>query len=1036
MSLNSSLTVVRSFDASFTSFGSRAIAPDWLATHEVSASLFLVPEGPAWPAVLAVVRRHLDEFLPADTNLLLGLIDDWARSVTWWLPLPGGAPDAAAIGHALLPHLSRYNQREDRKRALEVIAKIPRAGEAEFLSLVERAVARDRDDDVAEDFATILLDGMTGFAACRDFPDAVIQLAEARYCLTETDAPEEQFSFSDLEMEQHFGLRGRSSFEHSLASALLGPFSQLLQYHPRRAVSFIIRLVNHCTDWYMQHPDPRGFIEPPWQIELRLPDGAVIHQWMNPRLWYLYRAISVGSDLLQCALMALERWLLSHCEANSQHVESWLLHILKHSRSGALTAVVASVATAYPRLSGRAGLPLLACRDIVEIDRGRMSQESTAKGILSFVADIQPRSRLYVEERKKANSLPHRRLDLETLAMNLQLGPHADEVRAILEQHRNALPPVDEQTGNDRLWRLALHRMDLRRYEVGSTEQEPRAEGEPGQQPDSADQQETKTAKIILTPKTPDADIQAMLDKEAPAQQEWGRTLSLFTWATAVFRGDQEAFADPEKWREELNEARALVSTSPQNPDATMTRMFRDGPAFTAAIAVRDHWDALTDDERNWCLDIVAEAVERDCDTEDEVLIVSRGGLEGACPAAYVIPLILTKELTPAQRDRYVHLLALGLTHAIREVVLYTAEGIGRHLGSAADDLAIASAGALALQASAFDLFWQQNPIRRFSERRSRPDWQRDIVSQIRSRFPLSRPQAEHALEEMDLDQHYASWTLAHILPILRRMPAVPSARTFFSRVAILIRTWWDSSRSRNDRAFNRPFESEQTCLDYLCHFLLDLPIQEALTISQPLIDAVESEPHEASKFIRQLVSTEDRVLKKDSFWPLWQAIADRVADSPWVQHLASRHSVGTELIRNLFLGLSWKDEIRSWHSIEGYSDRIDSLYERLPPCATVLHAYLYYLYHIGELSLPHAFRILAHSLQQGDAKAMLADSNVRFYLESLLQRYVYSNPAKLKSLPQLRDAVLHLLDQMIEAGSSVAYRMRDDFITPTPIST
>ncbi len=72
---------------------------------------------------------------------------------------------------------------------------------------------------------------------------------------------------------------------------------------------------------------------------------------------------------------------------------------------GATTAVVASVATAYPRLSGRAGLPLLACRDIVEIDRGRMSQETMGKGMWSFISEIQPRSRLFIEERNKANAL-------------------------------------------------------------------------------------------------------------------------------------------------------------------------------------------------------------------------------------------------------------------------------------------------------------------------------------------------------------------------------------------------------------------------------------------------------------------------------------------------------------------------------------------------------------------------------------------------------------------------------------------------------
>jgi hypothetical protein len=51
--------------------------------------------------------------------------------------------------------------------------------------------------------------------------------------------------------------------------------------------------------------------------------------------------------------------------------------------------------------------------------------------------------------------------------------------------------------------------------------------------------------------------------------------------------------------------------------------------------------------------------------------------------------------------------------------------------------------------------------------------------------------------------------------------------------------------------------------------------------------------------------------------------------------------------------------------------------------------------------------------------------------LASLLRRYVYSRPIELKSKAFLRESVLYLLDTLVEAGSSSAYRMRDDFVTP-----
>jgi hypothetical protein len=54
-----------------------------------------------------------------------------------------------------------------------------------------------------------------------------------------------------------------------------------------------------------------------------------------------------------------------------------------------------------------------------------------------------------------------------------------------------------------------------------------------------------------------------------------------------------------------------------------------------------------------------------------------------------------------------------------------------------------------------------------------------------------------------------------------------------------------------------------------------------------------------------------------------------------------------------------------------------------------------------------------------------------RAKLETLLCRYVYGQPMALKKDPSLREAILYLLDVLFESGSSVAYRMRNDFVTP-----
>jgi len=88
-------------------------------------------------------------------------------------------------------------------------------------------------------------------------------------------------------------------------------------------------------------------------------------------------------------------------------------------------------------------------------------------------------------------------------------------------------------------------------------------------------------------------------------------------------------------------------------------------------------------------------------------------------------------------------------------------------------------------------------------------------------------------------------------------------------------------------------------------------------------------------------------------------------------------------------------------------------------------------LYYLGEKVLPRSFTVVAERLEAGAPAELLSDSDTVYYLESLLRRYVYGEPLQLKTSPDIREAVLYILNQLVEAGSSAAYQMRDDFVTP-----
>ena len=386
------------------------------------------------------------------------------------------------------------------------------------------------------------------------------------------------------------------------------------------------------------------------------------------------------------------------------------------------------------------------------------------------------------------------------------------------------------------------------------------------------------------------------------------------------------------------------------------------------------------------------------------------------------------------RRGEGIRCLALALTHDIREVTLYAAEGAGRFLWTADPDLASSCVAALALCARLLDAAPPPKSSKPLLPELLRSSAVGAGFDRPRSLFfsPPSSRLCSRAFADRLRETPRAVDASTHS-PNLSGRFSQPFAQQFFSRIAAAVVGWWHSSRS-NRRHDHGPSDLTDTCINHLCRFALQLPPVTAVAICQPLIDAVESDPSEVAGFLRDLIIAEDQMHAGDTFWTLWQTMADRIATASWLPHLPSGYSSGEKPVRFIFLGVPWNEGVRHWPSLEGYADRIHALFDRLPPSAVTLQAYARFLYHIGERSLPDAFKVIDGGLRRGDPRAMLVDSNTRFYIETLLQRFVYSCPVQLKANPDLRGSVLHLLDELIESGSSIAYRMRDDFVTPLPL--
>jgi hypothetical protein len=352
--------------------------PTWAESTHAHASLFHVPDGPAWATVLGLVGSQLGSFSDHDEHLLLGLVANWARGVSWHDPYPAGAASAAAIAHWLIPQFDDYRSEKPRKRTLEVIAKIPNADRAGFLALLHGSEDRDGRDRPTEDFRTIIFASLGGIPAARDLPAAVIEVARNFLFCSDDDVTHEWSFAYDIHFELRFGIKYGRTLDYFPASGYRGPFLSLLRFHPGEGLKVVIEVLNHSADWYANPRVPTEDEDRPGVFALAFPDGTSRNLWGDTRLWNLYRGTSNDPYALQSLLMSFEARLLERAQQRPNELDELRLWVLKQSDSAAITAVVASVATAYPRVSGETLLVLLRSPECILLDRDRLAHESQA----------------------------------------------------------------------------------------------------------------------------------------------------------------------------------------------------------------------------------------------------------------------------------------------------------------------------------------------------------------------------------------------------------------------------------------------------------------------------------------------------------------------------------------------------------------------------------------------------------------------------------------------------------------------------------
>lgn len=948
-----------------------ALPAHWEAL-ERRVSILTVPTGPAWGCVMQLVEDNLESFGPDDESFLFDLLDDWARGVTWQNPYPAGAESAAAIAHHLLPSFEDQRSESQFERLLEVLARLPKAAPDQFESLL-RGDAEEKSW-VTQELRRLVFNGVAGTSVARDMPELLVAVGWEHLLCDEADIPRNRRLSNGVAFPMVFGFH-YDGLTSDYASALRGPWFVFLREHPRRALDFILDVVNRSADWYSNPRVTMPYVERPDEIELTFSDGETRTQWSSERLWRLYRGTSDGPCAFRSLLMALEKWLLECVEKSTHDLNPVLLPLLRKSNSVALTSIIASVAVAYPARSGEALLVLLDTPELIRLDRQRCAQEVTApSGTLGMFASSNASDKIYEDERRDSDALPHRSKHLLHAAQMLLSGPLATRVTEILERHDLLKPPQATSAGSER--------------------------------PEQKEEEDSP-------------------DHHAAFLSNMG----LLMWGQKVFKREDLDAHPPAQWRVRFEAARAIWQPA---TDAA-PGIFDGGPACVTAVCVRDHWQEMSCDERSWCVDTVCSEVEHSAARSRRSSRPELPGASGALLCAQVLPLLVGRSLSDEQTSRCRRALVQSLAHPDKGIRVRVATGIGEHVWQVDRGLALRCVNALAMLST--------------SHRDPRGFDDDPTVVKGEAALVLERRVYELLFERdgTSLDMYeamnVANWDGAEanilILSILARAPHEQAAIEAFKRLARTLVNWWaqdrDPKRTLEADYPSRSFNAERDLSRLLEHFLLWTQESDAVEIARPLIEAVDRHSKKVSWLLQGLITVEADQPNTDQFWKLWQLFADAIRRASWLDRIDGEHAAGRQILATIFLVPHFGTKLSSRKSLGGYVDRVHNLFRDLPSSAAVFEYYLRFLHDIGAHSLPEAFVHIAAALDEGDHVRMLSSSTTLFYSESLLQGFVYGNLQEFEHRAELRDAVLHLLELMVEGGSSVAFQMRDDFVANAP---
>lgn len=419
---------------------------------------FAVPTGYGWGAIIFFIYKNYDRIneYNFDKKIIIDILNDWSGNYH----KGSVCKYAGLIALKMLQDESRYYKEEN------ILKEIILGSAGELINEIKKMFEEAKQGNKKyEDLFIKVLTTFSGLVLISSAPEFVMEIARFYWLKRDND----RIYNNHYYWENIYGINSSYDLKYNPSSAFQTPVYWLLQESEEKSLNFVLEFLNDIMCNYAKNMEEKeNYTVSMLTIAI---EGQLIEQYIDERLWLLYRGLGNAPNVIGSILAALEKYLLEYVEQESDldKIYDKIKRILLGANSVAVTAIAVSLIEAYPDKLYKLAYWLVRIPEIIRLDRSRLGKEETLRTTMEIDGMFQTSmSQIYVEERKKAYKEEFRRKLFEHVILEYQIRKTIpEEYRNKLwelldEEHKKYVDVVDEDERGILFQRYYIQ-MDIRR---------------------------------------------------------------------------------------------------------------------------------------------------------------------------------------------------------------------------------------------------------------------------------------------------------------------------------------------------------------------------------------------------------------------------------------------------------------------------------------------------------------------------------------------------------------------------------------------